>query len=379
MAAREMFVGLGVGLGLAYYFDPLLGRRRRAVMRDKTYHLLRETENAIDVVARDLSHRLEGVMCGLRPRTEEGNESIPDAKLEARVRSALGRSVSHPHSVEVRAIQGRVTLRGPVLAREAGRLLATVGRVHGVEAVDNQLDIHDEASDVPGLQGSGRPRSPAAQSNWPPATRFLAGSAGTLLMVNCSANFNLRNALLGTLGFGLFVRAATNMEMSRAIGLTRYRRGIDVQKTINIDAPVEQVYQIWTHYDNFPRFMRNVVEVNDLGNGRSHWTVKGPLGTMVHWHAAVTRREPNRVFAWRSLPGSTVANSGIIHFDANADGGTRVHIQMSYNPPAGVGGHLVARLLGADPKHEIDQDLLRMKSFTETGRRPHDAAAMAQK
>lgn len=48
---------------------------------------------------------------------------------------------------------------------------------------------------------------------------------------------------------------------------------------------------------------------------------------------------------------------------------------MSYNPPAGAIGHVVASLFGADPKSEMDADLARMKTLIETGIRPHDAAA----
>jgi uncharacterized membrane protein len=47
---------------------------------------------------------------------------------------------------------------------------------------------------------------------------------------------------------------------------------------------------------------------------------------------------------------------------------------MSYTPPAGAVGHAVARLFGADPKSELNDDLMRMKVFLETGRRPRDAA-----
>jgi uncharacterized membrane protein len=47
---------------------------------------------------------------------------------------------------------------------------------------------------------------------------------------------------------------------------------------------------------------------------------------------------------------------------------------MSYNPPAGAIGHLVAVMFGADPKREMDEDLKRMKGFIETGQAPHDAA-----
>ena len=37
-------------------------------------------------------------------------------------------------------------------------------------------------------------------------------------------------------------------------------------------------------------------------------------------------------------------------------------------------GHAVARLFGADPKTEMDADLLRMKMLIENGRAPRDAA-----
>jgi uncharacterized membrane protein len=42
-------------------------------------------------------------------------------------------------------------------------------------------------------------------------------------------------------------------------------------------------------------------------------------------------------------------------------------------PPAGALGHAVAGLFGADPKHEMDEDLMRMKALLETGKMPHDA------
>jgi hypothetical protein len=57
--------------------------------------------------------------------------------------------------------------------------------------------------------------------------------------------------------------------------------------------------------------------------------------------------------------------------------GTRLDIKMSYSPAAGVFGHVVAKLFGADPKTELDEDLLRMKIFLETGKAPRDAAAHA--
>src|SRR5438552_3642048 len=65
---------------------------------------------------------------------------------------------------------------------------------------------------------------------------------------------------------------------------------------------------------------------------------------------------------------------GIVRFHANHDGSTTVNIKMSYNPPAGAIGYTIASLLGWDPKTMMDEDLARMKTMIETGKRPRDAA-----
>ena len=67
-------------------------------------------------------------------------------------------------------------------------------------------------------------------------------------------------------------------------------------------------------------------------------------------------------------------HAGSIRVEPHADG-ARVHVRMTYSPPAGALGHLVAKLFGADPKTELDEDLMRLKSTLETGKPPRDAAA----
>jgi uncharacterized membrane protein len=120
--------------------------------------------------------------------------------------------------------------------------------------------------------------------------------------------------------------------------------------------------------------MTHVREVRDLGNGRSRWTVAGPAGLSVKWNAVVTDLIPNKIIAWKSEAGSAIPNAGIVRFDSKNGDGTRVTIRMSYNPPAGAIGHAFAKIFGANPRREMDQDLLRMKTMIETGHAPHDAA-----
>jgi hypothetical protein len=44
------------------------------------------------------------------------------------------------------------------------------------------------------------------------------------------------------------------------------------------------------------------------------------------------------------------------------------HTADIYNAPAGALGHAVAKLFGADPKSELDDDLVRLKSLIEYGK-----------
>jgi hypothetical protein len=155
--ARKWTLASGVGLGAAlmYLLDPDRGKRRRALLRDKTVHLLHATGDTLDVALRNAAHRAHGLIA--RTRSVFAPQRVPDAVLAERVRSNIGHVVSHPGSVEVAVRDGRVTLAGPILAGEVDGLLARASRVRGVAGVENQLKIHEEPGGVPGLQdGIGR-------------------------------------------------------------------------------------------------------------------------------------------------------------------------------------------------------------------------------
>jgi uncharacterized membrane protein len=367
--------GLGLGAGLMYMFDPDRGRRRRAMARDRMVHLSRVLSRAMNATSRDLTHRLYGTMA--EGRNLLRREEVSDDVLTDRIRARIGRSVSHPHAISVTVNDGHVTLSGPALANEEQRLLSGVSSTPGVKGVENLLSLHTNAEKVSGLQG-GRPRTgdrfALMQTNWSPTTRLITGVAGGAMMANCLARRDLVSSALGAMGFGLFMRSATNREMKSLLGVGHDRQPIKVRKTINIHAPVEQVFDFWTDHRNFPRFMSRVREARPLGEGRSHWIVAGPAGLPIEWTAEITEQVPNKLLAWKSLPGSTVRLCGVVHFEPTHEGSTRVHIEMSYHPIGGAIGHAVARFFGSDPKSEMDADLLRMKTFIEKGHLPHDAA-----
>ena len=97
----------------------------------------------------------------------------------------------------------------------------------------------------------------------------------------------------------LCLRATTNRDLPSLLGFGE--RGITVQKTIHVAAPVEQVFAFWTDYQNFPRFMHNVREVRPVSENRSHWVVAGPAGVPVQWTAEVTRVVPGALIEWCSV------------------------------------------------------------------------------
>ena len=372
---RRLSTVLAVASGAAlatYFLDPEQGRRRRAVLRDKVYGRLSHLGEASRVVAVDLRNRAIGTLGAVRQRVVA--HDVPDEVLAERVRSALGRVVSHPGSIEVQANQGTVTLRGPILEREASRALRAVRAVRGVHGVRDELEHHEQAGDVPGLQGGRtRVRRPdIAQEHWAPATRLIAGTAGGAMALYGLRRHSPTALILLAAGGALLARATTNMETRRLLGWGG-RRSIEFTKTLHIEAPVEELFEFWSNFENFPKFMRNVRVVRKNADDSWHWEVAGPLGARVQWDSRVTQFAPNQVIAWATVPGAPVQHAGGVRFDKEGNG-TRLQIEMGYNPAGGALGHAVASLFGADPLTEMDQDLMRLKAYFETGTPARDAS-----
>lgn len=147
----SLLTGLGVGLALMYVIDPSQGRRRRALMRDKLTRLARQTGEGVDATLQDMSNRISGGINEVYQSVQPDEAS--DAQIAERVRAAMGRIVSHPHSIDVTAENGRVCLSGPILAAEVQPLLRAASAVRGVAGIDNRLDVHEHAGNIPGLQG----------------------------------------------------------------------------------------------------------------------------------------------------------------------------------------------------------------------------------
>ena len=363
----KLLAGVVAGAGAMYLLDPDRGARRRSLLRDQGIHVGHRLGEGVSATARDAKNRTLGAASQLRARLRQ--DHADDEVLHERVRSAIGRVVSHPAAIIVIVTEGRITLTGHVLADEVESLVDRVKRVRGVSEVQNELQIHQAPEGEPSLQGVGRRTSRALevlQENWTPTTRLIVGLVGGLLVIRGSRGKGPGGRALTLAGFSLLSRAASNIPAHRLVGLAG--SGIEVEKTVSLQASVEQVWELWSNFENFPRFMTYLREVLKLDDDHSHWVAVGPAGIPVEWDAVVTEWVPQQFIAWTSVPGSSVDTTGQVRFRRISDTDTEIDVQMRYTPPAGAAGHAVAALFGTDPKRAIDEDLNRLKSLLETGK-----------
>ncbi len=156
MDGKLAAAAFGSGLGIAYFCDPDAGKRRRALLRDKLARARAMYMRGMGKLSRDLPQRGQGLLLGARTRLWPDHPD--DVVLEQRVRAALGRTVDHPGSIDVRSEDCCVTLSGPILANEASRAISRVRSVPGVRGVINNLAVCESPEGIPGLQGTPAPR-----------------------------------------------------------------------------------------------------------------------------------------------------------------------------------------------------------------------------
>jgi uncharacterized membrane protein len=145
-----------------------------------------------------------------------------------------------------------------------------------------------------------------------------------------------------------------------------------VEESVVIDRPARELYDFWRDFTNLPQFMDNIRSVEKLGEKRSHWVIKAPAGTSVEFDSRVTEDVPGRLIAWTSEEGATVPNRGRVEFiEGSSGGGTTVRATISYDPPAGAAGRVIAKLFQREPGTQAKQDLARLKALMEGGAKRH--------
>lgn len=132
-----------------------------------------------------------------------------------------------------------------------------------------------------------------------------------------------------------------------------------IEKSVVVRAPLSTVYDLWTRFEEFPRFMQGVESVRVLDERRLAWTARIG-GKTLEWTAEVRERVPGRSIAWASTSGAK--NHGRVRFEALEGGATQVKLDVTIEP-AGV-MESMGEAFGI-VAHRVEGDLERFKAYAE--------------
>lgn len=134
----------------------------------------------------------------------------------------------------------------------------------------------------------------------------------------------------------------------------------EVEKHVDIEKPVSTVYNQYTQFEEFPRFMASVDRVTQLDPKTLHWVIDIG-GAKREFDATITEQIPDKRIAWKSIDGKT--HAGVVTFHRLDDRRTRVNVQMAYDPEGFTEN--AADALGVIASR-VQGDLERFKKFVES-------------
>jgi uncharacterized membrane protein len=133
-----------------------------------------------------------------------------------------------------------------------------------------------------------------------------------------------------------------------------------IEKSIEVDVPLTTVYNQWTQFEEFPKFMEGVESVRQMGDKKLHWVVKIG-GKTKEWDAEIFEQAPDQRIAWRSITGTK--NSGLVSF-IPLNGGARTLVTLRLNYELEGTAENIADALGVVSRR-VEGDLERFKDFIE--------------
>ena len=162
-------------------------------------------------------------------------------------------------------------------------------------------------------------------------------------------------------------------------GTSRYDPNL-LGNTLTVGRPREELFGEWRDFTGFPRFMENVEAVEKLDGKRSRWTIKAPGGSTVELVTKITEEKAGELIAWESESESEIVTQGRVEFlDAGPARGTMVRLIMRYDPPGGIVGKGLAKLVQREPKIQARRDLRRFKQLMENGEVATNASPSGRK
>jgi ribosome-associated toxin RatA of RatAB toxin-antitoxin module len=133
-----------------------------------------------------------------------------------------------------------------------------------------------------------------------------------------------------------------------------------IEKTIEVNCPVRTVYNQWTQFEDFPKFMAGVKNVRQLDDTRLHWEAE-VWGKDEEWESEITEQTPDERISWRSTAGAR--NAGTVRFEPVGPDRTRVRLALAYEPEGVVEN--VGDMMGA-LDGQVQSSVEEFKKFIES-------------
>jgi uncharacterized membrane protein len=134
-----------------------------------------------------------------------------------------------------------------------------------------------------------------------------------------------------------------------------------IADSIEVQVPVEQAYNQWTQFEEFPKFMEGIQSVQQLDDTHVRWVAE-IRGENRQWTTEITEQRPDEKIAWKTIEGE-VKNDGVVTFEQVGDGQTRINVQMDVESESST-ETVAGNLLGI-VKNQVHGDLERFKTLIE--------------
>ncbi|MBC5811363.1 MAG: SRPBCC family protein [Candidatus Eremiobacteraeota bacterium] len=133
--------------------------------------------------------------------------------------------------------------------------------------------------------------------------------------------------------------------------------------SVRVPASSHQVYEMFSHFNDFPKFMSYVKEVTYRDDRTSHWVAE--IAGTHEWTAVNENWSPDRRIGWRSTEG--LKNEGSVTFEDRGPGETQLEVVVRYDPPAGILGDAGEKLgVGAEFERRLQHDLNRFAEMVRS-------------
>src|SRR4051794_13898785 len=151
-----------------------------------------------------------------------------------------------------------------------------------------------------------------------------------------------------------------------------------IEASVVIRKPREEVFGFYRDFRNLPRFLGDVMAVEQVNPTASRWTIQGPLGVRIAWTVRVTEERTNELIRYETVSLPLLTTHWEIYFAPGPRTGETEVREVMKAPLGGLGRAMLA-VIRKFPDKEVAANLNRLKQLMETGRVTDTSYAVAGK